>query len=248
MKTARLLIFTVAFFLGLSGIFIWAQDLYEFPSYGQFTEEGASQFNTTAKTVLSPAYPYLAEFIVDRFEIRDKGGVGIDIGGGPGDLVLELCKRTSEFFWINADINPYFSRFLFQSALENQCAHRIGSVFADAHYLPFRDNYADVIVSRGSLQFWQNREQVFAEMYRILKRGGRAFVGRGFSENMPLDVAKQAREKQGGGPKYDPGDTAIELEGIMKKLHISNYEVLMPRTDQDQVNYGVWVIFSKSRE
>lgn len=249
LKIIRLLFFAVVSFLVLPGTLFWAQDIHESPSYGQFTEEDALRFNTTAKTVLSPAYPYLAEFIVDRFEIREKRGIGIDIGGGPGNLVLELCKQTSAFFWINADINPYFSRFLFRGAQENQCAHRIGSVFADAHYMPFRDNYADVIVSRGSLQFWHTWEQVFAEMYRVLKPGGYAFVGRGFSENMPLEVAKQVRMKQGGrGPKYSPGDTARELEGIMKKLHIRNYEVLRPRLDQDQVNYGVWVVFSKPGE
>ena len=132
--------------------------------------------------------------------------------------------------------------------MKKQCAHKIGFVFADAHYLPFRDNYADVIVSRGSLQFWQDREQVFAEIYRVLKPGGHAFVGRGFSGNMPLEVAKQVRMKQGGGPKYNPADTASELEGIMKNLGISNFEIIRPRMDQEQLNYGVWVVFSKQGE
>ncbi len=236
------------FFLVLPGALIWAQDIQESPSYRQFTEEETSQFNLTAKTVLAPAYPYLAQDIVDRFGIQDKQGIGIDIGGGPGDLALELCKRTSSFFWINTDINTCFSGFLFQGAREKQCADRIGFLFADAHYLPFRDNYADVIVSRGSLQFWKNREQVFAEIFRVLKPGGHAFVGRGFSGNMPLEIAKQVREKQGGGPRYSPADTSVELTGIMKNLGISDYEIIRPRIDQEQVNYGVWVVFSKPGE
>jgi SAM-dependent methyltransferase len=248
LKITRLVILTVVFFLISPGMFIRAQDIHESPQYQKFTEEDASGFNNTAKTVLAPAYPYLAEDIADRFEIRDKRGIGIDIGGGPGSLVLELCKQTSAFFWINVDINPFYNRFLFEDARENQVTHRIGNVFADAHHLPFRDNYADVIVSRGSLQFWKDRDRAFSEICRVLKPGGRAMIGRGFTGNMPLEVAKQVRMKQGGGPKYSPGDTAIELTGIMKDLGISDYKILRPRTDQDQVNYGVWVVFSKPGE
>ncbi len=247
MKTASLIV-CIVFFLILPGTLILAQDIQESPSYPQFTEEETAQFNLTAKTVLAPAYPYLAEDIVNRFGIQDKRGIGIDIGGGPGDLVLELCQQASAFYWINTDINTCFSRFLFQGAHEKQCTDRIGFVFADAHFLPFRDNYADVIVSRGSLQFWKDREQVFAEIYRVLRPGGHAFVGRGFSGNMPLEIANQVRMKQGGGPEYNPADTASELEGIMKNLGISNYEIIRPRMDQEQLNYGVWVVFSKPGE
>lgn len=217
----------------------------DFPAFEDSGKEEASGFNATAKTALAPAYQFLAGYIVDRFGIREKQGIGIDIGGGPGDLVLELSKQTPGFYWIDADINTWFSGFLYQEALENHLAHRVGFVFGDAHHLPFRDNYADLIVSRGSMQQWNNREQAFAEMYRVLKPGGHAFIGRGFSGNMPLEVAKKVREMQGGGPGYSPDDTALELEEIMKKLQISDYEILRPRMDQEQVNYGVWIMFAK---
>jgi len=98
LKIARLVFFVFVVILIFTGTFVWAQDAVESPLYGRFTEEGAAQFNKTAKTVLAPAYPYLAEFIVDRFGLRDKLGIGIDVGGGPGSLVLELSKQTADFF------------------------------------------------------------------------------------------------------------------------------------------------------
>ncbi len=241
----RAAIFIAVLFLALSGSLLSGGIHEDGPAFRDPGNEEASRFNTTAKTVLAPAYPYLAEEIVDRFGIRDKPGIGIDIGGGPGDLVLELSRLTPGFSWIDADLNPFFARYLFQGALDRECPGRVSFIQADVHKLPFRSEYADVIVSRGSLQQWGDREKAFAEIYRVLKPGGKAFIGRGFSENMPLEVVKRIREKQGGGPVYNPADTARELEGIMKKLSISNFEIFRPRMDQRQVTYGVWVVFSR---
>ena len=208
-------------------------------------QTGAESFNRTAKEVLHPVYPYLAEAIADELGLRDRSGVGVDIGGGPGDLVLELSNLTPGFYWIDADLNPYFGEYLFQGAIDRECSDRVGFIPADVHKLPFREGYADVIVSRGSLQQWNDRIKAFREIYRVLKPGGNALIGRGFPGNMPVEAAKGVRERQGGGPRYSPGDTAAELEGIMKALDIRDYKVLRPRLDQDQVNYGVWIVFSK---
>ena len=49
-----------------------------------------------------------------------------------------------------------------------------------------------------------------------LKFWGVAFIGRGFSENLPVEIARKVRAKQNGGPKYDVAKTAAELREIMK--------------------------------
>ena len=219
------------------------------PAYEQFTEDDATKFDKSARSTLAPVYPYLAEYLADRFDLRDKKGIGIDIGGGSGDLVIELCKRTSNFFWINADINTFFAEHVSRRADKEKCTHRVGMVFADAQYLPFRDGYADIIVSRGSLQFWGDRKQAFADIYRVLKPGGSAFVGRGFPPNLPLEVARGVRKQQGKGmPSYKPEELAEELKTIMADLKITDYELLRPRMDQNEIGYGVWVVFSKPED
>ena len=114
-------------------------------------------------------------------------GIGIDLGAGPGELTMELCART-DFHWINADINPHFFPYFIQEAEKRGLNGRVSAIFADAHNLPFRDNYADVIVSRGSFHFWENKEQAFSEIYRVLKPGGVAYIGRGFARE---DVYKR---------------------------------------------------------
>jgi len=182
---------------------------------------------------------------VSDYNLTEKNGAGIDLGSGPGNLIIELCKRTSRMQWINADINPnYFPLFL-REAKEAGFEHRVNAVFADAQELPFSDNYAEIIVSRGSFHLWKNKRSAFSEIYRVLKPGGVAFIGRGFSENLPIETARKIR-KQGKGPKYDVAKTANELQEIIQILEINDYRILIPKPPGSEgVNYGVWLEFRK---
>jgi SAM-dependent methyltransferase len=197
------------------------------PDYEQFTPAAAARMSEAARTNLSPVYPALAEYLVERFQLAHRAGVGVDVGGGPGSLTL--------------DATAFFAR-----ALTLDCAGRVGMIFADAHHLPFRSDYADFVVSRGSIPFWAEPKKALAEIYRVLKPGGQAFIGRGFSPNLPLDVARRVRENQGGGvPRYDVAETMEAWRRLMLELGIKDFEIIRPREDQREVNYGVWLRFSK---
>ncbi len=203
----------------------------------------------TIRQVLAPVYAPLAEQIVNDFDLREKQGTGIDLGSGPGDLILELCKRTRWLHWVNADIDPRgFAGFL-QRAKDAGCQGRVSAMLADAHDLPFHDGFADIIVSRGSFPFWKDKRKAFGEVYRVLKPGGVAFIGRGFSENLPMEVAREVRDRQrrnGKEPVYDVDETAAELGKIMRVLKIEDYRIRMPRPEQrGDVNYGIWIEFRK---
>jgi SAM-dependent methyltransferase len=219
------------------------------PSPDTYTRDYAVKFTQTANTVLAPVYTPLAEQIVSEFQLAEKSGIGIDLGSGPGNLIIELCRRTKQMHWVNADINPYFFPIFLKAAEAAGVGHRVSAIFADAQALPFRDDYADVVVSRGSFHFWEDKKMAFSEIYRVLKPGGVAFIGRGFSENLPVEVARKIREgqKKGGGkPKYDVKKTADELQEIMESLGIADFSVRIPIPPEDaKVNYGVWVKFRK---
>ena len=216
------------------------------PDYDQFPPAAAARMSEVARTNLAPVYPALAEYLVERFQLAGRAGVGLDIGGGPGLLTLELSRRTPRFYWINTDINTFHAAAFFARALTNDCAGRVGMVFADAHHLPFRNDYADFIVSRGSIPFWADPQKALAEIYRVLKPGGQAFIGRGFSPNLPLETARQVRENQAGRvPRYDVDETAESWRRLMQVLGIKDFEIIRPRPEQREVNYGLWLRFSK---
>jgi len=211
----------------------------------KYTEADALGMIRSSRRTLAPVYAPLAEQIAMDFNLREKEGIGIDIGSGPGTLILELCRHT-RLHWINADINPHFFPHFYKQAQQRGYGHRVSAVFADTGALPFRDNYADIIVSRGSFPFWQDKIRAFGEIYRVLKPGAVAYIGRGFSRNLPVATAKKIRGKQGGKMKYDLDKASDELRDIMKELRIKEWKINRPNPPgSDNVNYGLWIEFHK---
>lgn len=237
----------------ISILFLWLFIRGWFPattfSSEKYTREDALNFLHVANTVFRPLYSPLAEQIVKDYNLTDKEGIGIDLGSGHGNLIIELCKRTRRMQWINADINPHFFPFFLKAADEAGVRHQVSAHYADAGNLPFKENYADIIVSRGSFQFWENKPRAFSEIYRVLKPGGAAFIGRGFSENLPVEIARKIRNSKSEGgepPVYDVGKTANELREIMQTLRIMKYRIRIPKpSGSEGVNYGIWLEFYK---
>ncbi len=216
------------------------------PSEEKYTEDAALRMTGTGKGALNPVYAPLADQITSDYSLAEKSaGIGIDLGSGPGNLILELCERT-KLHWINADINPHFFPHFYSEAEKKGFGHRVSAIFADAQYLPFRDNFADIIVSRGSYHFWEDKEKAFSEIYRVLKPGGVAFIGRGFARDMPVSVARSVRGKQKNFPDYDPVAEAKQMEMILQKLKIKTFRVEHPvPPNSEGVNYGVWIEIRK---
>jgi len=225
--------------------FLRKQEGGQLHSGEKYTRENALGIIKASRAALAPVYGPLAAQIVEDFNLKEKTGIGIDVGSGPGTLIIELCRRT-QLHWINADINPHYFAYFYEQAEKNGFGHQVSAIFADAHFLPFRDNYADFIVSRGSFHFWQDKVQAFSEIYRVLKPGAVAYIGRGFSDNLPVEIASQIRAKQGRKMKYDVERTAAELCGIMNELQIRDYRIHRPKPPgSEEVNYGIWVEFHK---
>ena len=200
---------------------------------------------------LAPVYAPLADYLVDHLDLADAEGVGIDVGSGPGTLIVELCRRT-RLHWVNADVNPHFFPYFYRLADEAGVAHRVSAMRADVRRLPFRSGWARAVVSRGSFHFWgdrDDRKRGFAEIYRVLAPGGVAYIGRGFSPNLPLETVRRVRARS---TRAENERVADQLAGIMEDLGIADYQVHLPTPpdaegldDAAHVNYGVWVEFRK---
>jgi len=221
-----------------------------YPCDEKHSAEDASRMIKTASGVLAPVYAPLAEQIVAELELAEKEGIGIDIGSGPGTLVIELCKRT-RLHWINADINPHFFAYFFESSDDAGLNGRVSAIFVDAQALPFRDDYAEVIVSRGSFQFWDNKRLAFSEIYRVLKPGGVAFIGRGFADDLPVETARKIRAAQRKRNEssvldYSVPETEAEIRALMEALEIEDYRIHIPKPPgSNGINYGIWVEIRK---
>jgi len=220
----------------------------ERPDYERFSKEAADRFNDLAKR-RGLVYERLAEFLVERFDLESRPGIGIDVGGGPGDLVFELAERTDRFYWIDADVNTWYAVPFHEEALRRDVSHRCGFVFADACALPFKDGFADLLVSRGSYQFWPDLEQGVKEAIRVLRPGGEAWIGRGFPPTMPEEEILALRTKGlVGGPNYDPDEDAARFKALAEKLKIRDFDVVRTKPEDQSANYGVWLRINRGVE
>jgi len=152
-------------------------------------EADPKRMDILSKVAFAPVYPLIARQIKDKFGITE--GICLDLGSGPASLSIALAKITKlKIFAV--DISKEMKFIADVNIREENLSQRIHTVVADVCDMHFEDNYANLIVSRGSIFFWEDRPSAFKEIYRILKSGGTAYCGGGFgSEGMKKEVASR---------------------------------------------------------
>ncbi len=121
-----------------------------------------------------------------------QNGICVDIGCGTGHLDVELAKR-SKLEIVGLDINSEMKPFFEEKVREAGFEHRVRFVAGDAQQLPFPDDYADIIVSRGVLIFIPDLAKCLTEVERVLKPSGIAFLG-GRYLHAPSDKKMSSKE------------------------------------------------------
>ena len=104
----------------------------------------------------------------------------ICIGGGSGD---DLPHVTSHFKF-NVDHLAHEYVKLSKEMVEEQATEgTIKHIASTSEFLPFRDNYADVVYSRNSLDHVNNPLKTMLEIHRVLKPKGRFFLSVFYNSN-----------------------------------------------------------------
>jgi len=163
------------FFGGPAGHRMWSESKAGFTMTSGKTH--AEAFQWVADNRVAHTYPFTAMRM-----LRECGGVTeglcIDIGCGPGNLEVELARR-SKLTIIGLDIDPDMRGPFEQRIRKEGLSDRVSFVEGDAQKLPFPDDHADLIVSRGTLTFIPDIGKCLKEVDRVLKPTGAAFlVGR----------------------------------------------------------------------
>jgi len=163
----------VSFVGGPTGHLFWSRSKAGFTITAGTTH--AEAFDWVVEHRVKHTYPLTAMRMLGEIGgIRE--GICIDIGCGTGNLDVELAKR-SKFTIIgldtDADMKPLFEKRVREAGLEA----RLRFVEGDAQRLPFADDYADIIVSRGTLTFVPDIGKCLQEVDRVLKPTGVAFLG-----------------------------------------------------------------------
>lgn len=103
----------------------------------------------------------------------------LDAGCGTGALgraVAQISGVHVMFF----DQSPHMLQLAQSYVYEERIAQRSRFLQGDIHHIPLASCSMDLVISRGSSPFWENQKQAYSEIVRVLRKGGRAFVGGGF--------------------------------------------------------------------
>jgi ubiquinone/menaquinone biosynthesis C-methylase UbiE len=115
----------------------------------------------------------------------------LDIGTGPGWLLLALRRRAPQLRLTGLDISPAMVRKARANIAQACPGGGIEVVQAPATHLPFPDGAFNLVVSTGSLHHWKDPVGGLNECHRVLAPGGVALLYDVVSK-LPPEIARAA--------------------------------------------------------
>ena len=133
-----------------------------------FEGRTARVYDVVARRLVRRLYRRIAEDIVD---IAPDNGTVLDVGTGPGVLLVEIARRRTDLGLTGLDL----SADMITAARKNLREHgdRAEAVVGDATDLPFEDDSFDLVVTSLSTHHWDEPRAAVPEIARVLRPGGR---------------------------------------------------------------------------
>lgn len=144
-----------------------------------FTEPGSSSYVRIFAPIFGRLYVSVASDVVRELKARGgtrsgtRGATIVDLGCGPGDLVVEISRRVKDARITGLDLSPSMLLWAGRHATTDG---RIKFLVGDAVEMPFDDASVDMVVSTLSMHHWDDPSGVFAEIDRVLRPGGVALI------------------------------------------------------------------------
>lgn len=132
----------------------------------------ASAYIKATKLVIDSYYRPVAEEIVSNMN----KGLILDLGTGPGYLPVEIVKKAPEINIIGIDLSRKLIKAARANAEKAGFDHQLTFKVGDSARLQFKDDSFDMVISTGMLHSLKNPVGVFREIFRVLKKGGQAWV------------------------------------------------------------------------
>jgi len=195
-------------------------------------EELPEYFSTVAADVLSFCEP--AE------------GVWVDLGSGSGGVGLALAER-SESIVILADPDSDALAAAREAARRRGLTDRVRAIVGRAESLPLLDASVDLVVSRGSFFFWEDKAKGLREVYRILRPAGVAMIGGGVGSGYPDWAREEFVRLRVGGVKRQGEEALARFREARSPETFKRLasEAGLPNLRLELELLGIWLIFRK---
>jgi len=119
-----------------------------------------------------PPMRLLRWFVAHRAVGMTGRGEAADLGCGPGQLVIELARRSPGLHVTGIDLSDEMIARGQDNARRAGVAERVSFRRGAAQQIPFPDASLDLVVSTLSLHHWSDPVAVLDEIARVLRPGG----------------------------------------------------------------------------
>jgi len=193
--------------------------------YTEMDLSKAKRFDKMVKENFMPAISSTVKQIIEDYGVLE--GVCVDIGCGTAVFAIELCKHSKLRIYALEKEKTIYEVALMNIEKE-RLTDKIIPVLCDAHDLPFDNDFADFVISRGSYHCWEDKVRIFKEIYRVLKKDGVGFVGGGFGRYVTEEELNRMKSLRDRSLKEDT--KAYSSPDILKEFiyqaNISNFRIL----------------------
>lgn len=183
-----------------------------------FSGRGSRVYDVVARRVLRRLYRRIAE---DLATVVPDGAAVLDVGTGPGVLLVELAHRREDLRLAGVDL----SDDMIAAAERNiaKFAGRASVRTGDATALPFDDESFDVVVTSLSSHHWDDPVSAVPELARVLRPGG-IVVDYDF-RFAPFGIITETASERGlfnGSPVVQPFPTGIPMFPKLERLTLAS--------------------------
>ncbi len=236
----------------LSGMFLIAVALCPFAA----AQQTSAPEGIRSEGDLPGRHPYVVEDAL-RFCTPEEG-FWLDLGAGRGQVAIPLIEATGNPV-VMLDPNEESMTEGLAIAREKGLADRLSAVVGVAEAMPFPDDSIDLLVSRGSIFFWDDPAKGLQEVYRVLRPGARAYIGGGAGSGYPQWAAEELirmRKERMEGDDARRWRRFVELrrpeqmEEWAAEAGLPDYTVMGKgaiSAEDARVGQGVWLLFEKPR-
>jgi SAM-dependent methyltransferase len=206
---------------------------------------------------LPSRYPYVVQDVL-KYCQPDRG-FWVDLGAGKGQVAIPLIEAAGNPVTMLDPKRESMAEGL-KIAREKGLEDRLFAVVGVAEDMPFLDNSIDLLVSRGSIFFLDDPVQGLKEVHRVLRPGGKAYIGGGAGSGYPrwaVEELIQGRKDRMHGDDAEKWQRFVELRrpGQMRDWAeasgLCDYQVMVQgaiSAEDERVGQGVWLLFEKKAE
>ncbi len=199
----------------IGGLLLFEEKLYRIKEHlpERFPEPVAIFYNWLVPSLLKPYFSEIAKEV-----IKYKSGINLlDIGSGPGTILIEVAKNDPSTNAIGIDI----SKKMVELANKNREISGDGvnpafiSMSAEALALPSES--FDLVLSTLTLHLVKSPDKMLSEMYRVLRSGGEAWIYDGYDGTSLDDVRSATKRFMNIFPPASLVRCIFRIEGYTEK-------------------------------